>query len=144
MPHNNTSTPVSMCHAQRGGRNYFSKNAVSQRLAAACTVQAVHKCFEIRARSTQRYSQVPFPPVPHRLLFPFSCVPFQPSSRPLHAPSASASLAAQRRRLQDRLQDRRQLRRRSSILARNLASSPSITVVLSSPLRPDLFCSGPW
>jgi hypothetical protein len=24
MPHNNTSTPVSVCHAQRGGRNYFS------------------------------------------------------------------------------------------------------------------------
>jgi hypothetical protein len=81
----------------------FLKNAVSQRLAAACTVQAVQKCFVIRARSTQRYSQVPFPPVPRRLLFPFSCVSFQPSSRPpllvpLHAPSASASLVAQRRR----------------------------------------------
>jgi hypothetical protein len=62
------------------------RNAVSQRLAAACTVQAVHKCFVIRAGSTLRDSQVPFPPVPRRLLFPFSFVPFQPSSRPLRSP----------------------------------------------------------
>jgi hypothetical protein len=69
-----------------GCQRTSSTNAISQRLAAACTVQAVHKCFVIRAGSTLRYSQVPFPPVPRRLLFPFSFVPFQPSSRPLRSP----------------------------------------------------------
>jgi hypothetical protein len=94
-----------------------TRNAVSQRLAAACTVHAVHNCFVIRARSTQRHSEVP-----HGLLFPVACVPFEPSSLlrilvPLPPPSATAALVAQ---------CRRELRRRSAFAA-STPSSPSIT-----------------
>jgi hypothetical protein len=72
-------------------------------LATACGRMHCPGRPEMLCDSRTVNTQVPFPPVPRRLLFPFSCVPFQLSSRPpilvpLPAPSASASLVAQRRR----------------------------------------------